>query len=240
MARAGADAQRDLRLLRLLREQADLRHPLVNAGGRAARRGGGAKAGGIARDGPDHLAMLQFARRDDQGVSRHVIVAQVAEQVVTRHGIQRLLRAGDGAAEGLVRPERGVEQLLDVMLRLVQIHRHLLFDDLALLADLHRVELRVEPHIQQDIEQLVEAVMAGAGMETGRLLAGEGIQVTADALDRLGDGFGRALLRALEQQVFDEMADAVERGRLETRPHADPQAEAHAPPWRRSDRSGVE
>ena len=110
------------------------------------------------------------------------------------------------------------------MLRLVQVHRHLLLDDLALLGDVRRVELRVEQHIQQHIEQFVEAVMAGPGMETGRLLAGEGVQIAADALDRLGDLLGRALLRAFEEQVLDEMADAVERGRLVTRADADPQA----------------
>ena len=198
----------------------------LRAGVKRGRAAAG-KRGRIARDGPDDLAMLQPSRRDDQDIAGHVILAQVAEQVGARHRIQRLLRAGDGPAERLVRPERGVEQFLDVMLRLVQVHRHFLFDDLALLGDLHRVEPRVEQHIQQHIEQFVEAVVAGPGMETGHLLAGEGVQVPADALDRLGDLLGRALLRAFEQQVLDEMADAVERGRLVARPHADPQADAH-------------
>ena len=141
--------------------------------------------------------MLQSSRGDDQRIAGHVILAQVAEQVAARHRIQRLLCAGDGPAQRLARPERGVEQFLDVMLRLVQAHRDFLFDDLAFLGDVRRGELRVEQHIQQHIEQFVEAVMAGAGMKTGHLLAGEGVQVAADALDRLGDLLGRALLRAL-------------------------------------------
>src|ERR1017187_1639540 len=69
--------------------------------------------------------------------------------------------------------------------------------------------------------------MAGTRMEEGHLLAGERVQVAADPLDRLGDLLGRALLRAFEQQMLDEMADAVEPGRLIARPHADPQADAH-------------
>src|SRR5512137_854684 len=69
--------------------------------------------------------------------------------------------------------------------------------------------------------------MAGTRMETGRLLAGEGVQVTADALDRLGDVPGRTLLRAFEQQMLDEVADAVELVRLVARAHTDPQAYAH-------------
>ena len=68
-----------------------------------------------------------------------------------------------GRPSGWSGPERGVEQFLDLMLRLVQIHRHLLFDDLALLADVRRVEPGVEQHIQQHIEQFVEAVMARRG-----------------------------------------------------------------------------
>ena len=98
------------------------------------------EAGGIARDGPDDLAMLQSARSDDQGVGRDVVVAQIGEQVGARHRLQGFLRAGDGASEGLAGPEGGVEQFLNVMLWLVQNHRHLFFDDLALLVDLDRVE----------------------------------------------------------------------------------------------------
>ena len=84
--------------------------------------------------------MLQPARSDDQDVCGHVVLAQIPDQVGAPHRIQRLVRAGDGAAQRLVRPERGVEQFLDLMLRLVQVHRDLLLDDLALLADLHRGE----------------------------------------------------------------------------------------------------
>src|ERR1035437_2865624 len=64
-------------------------------------------------------------------------------------------------------------------------------------------------------------------MEAGHLLAGEGVQITADPFHRLGDLLGRALPRAFEEEVFDEMADAVERSWLVTRAHADPHAEAH-------------
>jgi len=43
----------------------------------------------------------------------------------------------------------------------------------------------------------------------------------------LRDLLGRTLPRALEQQVLDEVADAVGPGRLVARPDADPQADAH-------------
>ena len=76
------------------------------------------------------------------------------------------------------------------MLRLVQVHRDLLLDDLAFLGDVGRRELRAEQHIQQHIEQVVEAVMTGSRMETRRLLARERVEVTADPLDRLGDLLG--------------------------------------------------
>src|SRR5664279_6052282 len=69
--------------------------------------------------------------------------------------------------------------------------------------------------------------MARPRMKAGHLLAGEGIQVAANPLDRLGNLFGRALLRALEQQMLDEMTDAVELRWFVARPHSDPQANAH-------------
>ena len=100
-------------------------------------------------------------------------------------GVERPVRARDGAAQGLVRPERRVEQFLDVVLGLVQVHGHLLLDDLPLLADVCGCELGVEQHVHEHVEQFVEAVVAGAGVETGRLLAGEGVEIAANALDRL-------------------------------------------------------
>ena len=79
-------------------------------------------------------------------------------------------------------------------------------------------------------------------MEAGRFLAGEGIEVTADSFHRLGDCFGGTFLGAFEEEVFDEMADTVEAGRLVARAHTDPQADAHTQHvrhFRRGDRQTV-
>src|SRR5262245_3417729 len=88
--------------------------------------------------------------------------------------IQTIERAGcacDGAAEGLVRPESLVENLLDLMVRLVQVHADLLFDDIALLFDLTGSEFRIEEHVGKNIEEFIETVAGSASVETGCLFA---------------------------------------------------------------------
>src|SRR6266705_2265343 len=70
--------------------------------------------------------------------------------------------------------------------------------------------------------------MAGAAMETGRLFAGERIDISADAFDGLRDFFGRTLLGPFKEQVFDEMTNAVEFRRFVARADAEPQPETDA------------
>ena len=178
----------------------------------------------------------------NQGPAGDVIVLEVSHQVPAPHGVEGFRRAGDGASQRLVRPEGGVEQFLNEMLGLVHIHGHFLLDHAPLFLDVPRSEPRIEKHVHQHVQQFVEAVVAGPGMEAGDFLAGKGIQVTADAFDCLRDFQGRPPFCSLEEQVFDEMADAIEFRRFMARAHAHPQAKAHAGHvrhLRRGDRQSV-
>src|ERR1041384_2234308 len=68
---------------------------------------------------------------------------------------------------------------------------------------------------------------ASFGVEARVVLASEGIEVTADALDRLRNLLGRTSLRALEEHVLDEMRSPMGSFRLEASAHADPNTDAH-------------
>src|ERR1043166_7392347 len=70
--------------------------------------------------------------------------------------------------------------------------------------------------------------MAAFRIKAGALLTGERIQITADALDGLGNLFGGALTGSLKEQVLDKVRDAVERGRLIASADSYPQSQAHA------------
>src|SRR6266700_2352665 len=75
---------------------------------------------------------------------------------------------------------------------------------------------------------MVEAIVAAFGIKAGALLAGERVQIAADAFDGLGDLFGGTLARAFEKEMLDEMGDAVKGRRFVASADADPQPKADA------------
>ena len=171
--------------------------------------------------------MRKIARGRDQSRAGDVIRSLKIQQLGAPHRVQSFLRTGKRPAQRLVRPERLIEQLLDLVLRLVEVHGQLFLDDAPLLLDFNRIELRVEKHVAQYIEQFIETVTARFRVKAGAFFAGERIQIAADAFNGLGDFPGGAPFRAFEQQVFDEMRHAVQFGRFITPSHADPKPETY-------------
>src|SRR6266446_6797866 len=114
------------------------------------------------------------------------------------------------------------------MLRLIQIHGQLLFDDFALFVKFARIKARIEEHIHDDREKMFKMFGAGFGVKAGVLLAGEGVEVSANAFDGLGNLMRGAAGRAFEEHMLDEMGGAVERFRLEAAAYSNPKANADA------------
>jgi hypothetical protein len=110
----------------------------------------------------------------------------------------------------LLGPEGFVEQLLHLVMRLIQVHRDLFLNHLALLVNVTGVESRMQKHVHQHIQQRIEAIVAGAGVKTGRFFTGKRVEITANALDGLRNFAGGAPFGSLEQEVFDEMTDPVQ------------------------------
>ena len=137
-------------------------------------------------------------------------MVDVAEERVAGRGADRLLAADDVPAERLVAVEKLVVDAADVVARSVEVHVHLLDDHALLAVDLLRVELRVPEHVDEDVER-DRPVLAGAADVVARvLLAGEGVELAADAVDLVADvARGRAALRALEEHVLGEVGDAA-------------------------------
>ena len=108
------------------------------------------------------------------------------------------------------------------MLWLVQVHRNFLLDHFPFLLDFSRVKFRVQKHVHQHFKQLLEAIVARPGLETGRFLAGERVERAAYPFDSLRDFPRRTFARAFEEQVFDEVTSPIHLRRLVTRPHTGP------------------
>ena len=122
----------------------------------------------------------------------------------------------------MIRPERGVEKLLYMLLRLVKIHRQLLLDHFPFLGDVGRRKPGIEKHVREHVEQFIKPVMAGLRVEARILLTGEGIQISTDAFDVLGNPLWTAFAGSLEQKVFDEMRGAILLGGLGATADTDP------------------
>ena len=83
-----------------------------------------------------------------------------------------------------------------------------------------RAQDEIGKHIHRDGKMLVEHF----GVEAGHFLGRERVEHAADGVHRLRDFFGRALARALEHHVLDEMRDAVALRRFGARSRAEPNA----------------
>ena len=86
-----------------------------------------------------------------------------------REGIEGFFRAGERTTQGLAGPERFVEQFLDVMLRLVQIHREFFLDHIPAQ---HRGLLQGVQQCQADV------VVADDGLIVGIL---ENVETSSDS-----------------------------------------------------------
>src|SRR5438552_16431562 len=108
------------------------------------------------------------------------------------------------------------------MLRLIQIHGQLLFDDFALFVKFARIKARIEEHIHDDREKLFKMFGASLGVKAGVLLTGEGVEISANAFDGLRNLMRGAASRAFEEHMLDEMRRAVERRGFEAPHYSDP------------------
>ncbi len=204
-----------------------------------ARDGAGGDAGGVAvprrpaavqpREVPAHQGrhrpVLQVPRGGDQDVRGVVHAREVGREILAPEAPHGLLGSQDGPAERVVRPERLREELHDEVVGGVLDHVDLFEDDLLLLGHLRGVEERVEDDVAEDLDREGQVLVEHLEVERGVLLGGEGVHVAADRVHLGRDALRRAGLRALEDHVLDEVADAahlvglVPASPLEPHPH---------------------
>ena len=72
----------------------------------------------------------------------------------------------------------------------------------------------MEDEVGEDVEGFGGVLVQDLDIEADGFLAGEGVEIAADAVDLTGDVLGGAGGGAFEDHVLDEVGEAVFRGRV--------------------------
>ena len=170
--------------------------------------------------------VLEIAHGRYDQVARRIRIGKVAAEQIGVERLDGIAGAEDRAAERVVLPEALGEELVDQIVGRVLDHLDLFDDDLLLALDVDRRKRGIEHDIRQDVDgqrqMLVEHLDVVARVFLGR----EGVELTADRVDRLGDVLRAARPGALEEHVLHEVRDAAALGRFVAGPPRQPDADA--------------
>src|SRR5690242_9558389 len=128
--------------------------------------------------------MIKTAGCCNQGVRREIIAAKITEQFVTRDAVQGSWGSRNCATQRLIRPKGAIQKFLNMMMRLIEVHRDLFLDHVPFFIDIRSSEFRSEEHVHQDFDEYFKSIVTCARMKTGRFLAGESVQIAANTLHR--------------------------------------------------------
>ena len=170
-----------------------------------------APQGEAARDHRRRFVLVERARRADNEVGQPVVRVGVLEDVVAGQSRDRLFGPGDVAAQRMVRPDQLLEEVLDVVLRLVLVHAKLFENHHPFAFDVCRIEPGVGDDIGEDVEAQRHVLGRNPRPVGGQLFVRRRIDETAYALDRVRDLLWRRTPPgALEEEVLDEVRGACE------------------------------
>ena len=119
------------------------------------------------------------------------------------------------------------EEIVDEVVGGVVHHLHFLEDHRLLPLDIAGVEARTQEHVGEKIGRHLQMLIEHAHVEAGVLLGREGVHVAAHGVDGARDVFRRPRLRALEDEMLDEVGDPSPLERLHPRARLHPDAHGH-------------
>ncbi len=123
----------------------------------------------------------------------------------------------------MIAEDRLRDQVVHEILRSVLVHRDLLEHHLALGVEVG--ERGREHHVAHHLDRRLEMVIRDARVDERVLAGGRRVQLSAEAVEDLRDLEGAVALRALEQEVLDEVRDAGLAAVLVPRAGSDPVAD---------------
>ncbi len=136
---------------------------------------------------------------------------EVLLDVVTINAGDIVRFASNRATKLVYAKERFLEDIFDMPHWGRFVHAYFFDDDALFAFDLFRVEEWVKNHIVQDIKEEHEMLAWGLDVKRGVVLGGESVELRADTVEvlRQFEG-GRSRLRAFEEEMLDEMSDAID------------------------------
>ena len=144
--------------------------------------------------------------------------------------------AADGTANGTVAVDGQLEGLVNGFRRRVLPHRQLIEDDAALHREIILVQARVGDHVGKRLNGHVQVGVANARPVRSVLASSLGVGLATDAVKGDSDVKSRTLIRALEEEMLEEVSGPRRARSLITRAHRYPQG--HARTLRRGNRLG--
>ncbi len=147
------------------------------------------------------------------GVVRGVALGEVRAHLLTRHRVDRLVRAQHAVRERVGAVTAGGELLVERPEWLVLVHGDL-FEDHALLVVEIRFAQRGAEDVREDVRRFGQRLGEDLRVEGGHLRRREGVVAGADLVELAVDVVGRTPLGALEHHVLEEVADAHDGARL--------------------------
>ena len=151
--------------------------------------------------GDDGLMVHGSGSHDREGL-RTVPIAIVPAHIRTGHGGDAVHRADNRRGQRRTLEYQRREVLRGATCRVVFHHGDLFEDHPALQVHVRSGDDRINHHVQQHAQRQVSVLVAHSGVEAGVLLAGEGVEITADAFDTCRDLQRRTPPRALEEQML--------------------------------------
>src|SRR3954453_11646543 len=173
----------------------------------------------------DDRLVLEMTRGGDHDVGLGVAVVVIARDLGNRDRADHVGVSQHAATERVLAVHGGGQHVVHAVLWLVLVHRDLLEHHPALGVDLVDGQRRIDQHLGQESKRLVGVLVEEPRVQVRRFLAGRGVRGGPHAVEELGDLDRRMALRALEQQVLEEVRHARLGGRLVTRARAHPHAE---------------
>jgi hypothetical protein len=173
--------------------------------------------------------VVEVAGHRGHHVAGTIVELEEVPDPLRGHGRHRLLATEDLAAKRVVGEERRRALLCSLVGGLVGVHEDLVEDDQPLGVEVRGPQRRRPHDVGEDVQSQGEVLGQQPDVKGRVLLGGEGVEVAAHLVDRLGDGRRRPLRGPLEQEVLEEVGGAGVSESLVTRARAHPEADAHRP-----------
>ena len=186
-------------------------------------------AGSFQRCGDQlaQLLMVQPAGSGDDQFLRAVPAGKMVPDIVAAGLFDGLRGAADRPAQRVPVEHLFGKTFVDDVARVILGHGQLFQDHPALGLHLCRIDHCGGHHIGEDLHRYGQIGIQYPGVVAGGLFAGHRIGLATYGVKGCGDVQSRALGRALEQQMLEEVGRAVLMVSLVPGTHGNPEADAH-------------